>query len=59
MEPKGIPPRQKKNGLGMQVEFTLPYTLPLMHTISLSHQSLFYHAFMIVFGAHYPFHLCE
>ena len=54
--PFALPKGHPMNGLGMQVAFTLPLTLPLVYTASLYRQSLFYPAFMIVLGAHYlPF----
>ena len=50
--PKGHP----MNALGMQVAFTLPFTLPLVFAATLLHHRWFYPAFMITLGAHYlPF----
>lgn len=50
--PKGHP----MNALGIQVAFTLPFTLPLVFAATLYQQRWFYPAFMIVLGAHYlPF----
>ena len=50
--PKGHP----MNGLGIQVAFTLPMTLPLVIGIAALHSAWFYPALMIVLGAHYlPF----
>ncbi|MHC5065991.1 MAG: DUF7010 family protein [Planctomycetota bacterium] len=44
------------NGLGMQIAFTLPLTLPVVGAAALYRLEWFYPAFMIVLGAHYlPF----
>jgi hypothetical protein len=54
------PPVQRsrvgKHPLGIQVAFTLPLTLPLVIGIAAFRPAWFYHAFMIVLGAHHlPF----
>jgi Family of unknown function (DUF7010) len=44
------------NGLGMQVAFVLPLSLPLVYAAALHNPLWFYPAFMILVGAHYlPF----
>jgi hypothetical protein len=44
------------NGLGMQVAFVLPLTLPLVAAATVHRLEWFYPAFMIALGAHYlPF----
>ena len=43
-------------GLGMQVAFVLPLSMPLLLPVCLYRQALFYPALMILLGAHYlPF----
>jgi hypothetical protein len=50
--PKGHP----MNALGMQVAFTLPFTLLLVIAIAALHSAWFYPAVMVAVGAHYlPF----
>jgi hypothetical protein len=54
--PFSLPKGHPMNGLGMQVAFTLPFTLPLVYIATLYRQNLFYPAMTIVLGAHYlPF----
>lgn len=43
-------------GLGMQVAFTLPLSLPVVGAAALYRLDWFYPAFMVILGAHYlPF----
>jgi len=50
--PKGHP----MNGLGMQIAFTVPLTLPVVIAVGILQPSWFYPALMITVGAHYlPF----
>lgn len=54
--PAGLPPDNPLGGLGMQVAFVLPLTLPVVGAATLYKTEWFYPAFMIVLGAHYlPF----
>jgi hypothetical protein len=51
-----LPSGHPMNGLGMQVAFTLPLTLPLVGAAAFYRLEWFYPAFMIALGAHYlPF----
>jgi hypothetical protein len=54
--PSGLRPDNPLGGLGMQVAFVLPLTLPVVGAAALYRLHWFYPAFMIVLGAHYlPF----
>lgn len=54
--PAGLPSGHPMNGLGMQVAFTLPLSLPVVGAAALQRPDWFYPAFTIVLGAHYlPF----
>jgi hypothetical protein len=55
-QPSSLPKGHPMNALGMQVAFTLPFTLPLALAATAFRHSWFYPAFMIALGAHYlPF----
>jgi hypothetical protein len=54
--PASLPKGHPMNGLGIQVAFVLPLTLPLVFASTAYRQNWFYPAFMIALGAHYlPF----
>lgn len=54
--PSGLPKGHPMNALGMQVAFTVPFTLPVVGAATLHNQNWFYPACMVVVGAHYmPF----
>jgi hypothetical protein len=54
--PASLPKGHPMNGLGMQVAFVLPLSLPLVFASTAYRQNWFYPAFMIALGAHYlPF----
>jgi len=54
--PSALRPDNPLGGLGMQVAFVLPLTLPVVGGAALYRLEWFYPAFMIVLGAHYlPF----
>jgi hypothetical protein len=51
-----LTPGNSLNGLGMQVAFTLPLSLPVVGAAALYRLDWFYPALMIILGAHYlPF----
>jgi hypothetical protein len=54
--PASLPKGHPMNALGMQIAFTLPFTLPLVAAATLYQLNWFYPALMIALGAHYlPF----
>lgn len=54
--PASLRPDNPLGGLGMQVAFVLPLSLPVVGAAALHRLEWFYPAFMIVLGAHYlPF----
>jgi hypothetical protein len=54
--PASLPKGHPMNGLGMQVAFVLPLSLPLVFAATAYRENWFYPALMIVLGAHYlPF----
>jgi len=54
--PYALPKGHPMNALGMQVAFTVPFTLPVVGAATLHNQNWFYPAVMVVVGAHYmPF----
>jgi hypothetical protein len=54
--PVSLPKGHPMNGLGMQVAFVLPLSLPLIFAATAYREVWFYPAFMIALGAHYlPF----
>lgn len=54
--PGRLRPENSLGGLGMQVAFTLPLSLPVVGAAALYRLDWFYPAFMVVLGAHYlPF----
>lgn len=57
--PSGLPKGHPMNALGMQVAFTVPFSLPVVGAATLYQQNWFYPALMVVVGAHYlPFIFC-
>jgi hypothetical protein len=54
--PSSLPKGHPMNGLGMQVAFVLPLSLPLVFAATGYRQNWFYPAFMLALGSHYlPF----
>lgn len=54
--PGSVAPGNELSGLGAQVAFVLPLTLPLVGAATLHRPEWFYPAFMVALGAHYlPF----
>ena len=54
--PSSLPKGHPMNGLGMQVAFVLPLSLPLVFAATGYRQNWFYPAFTIALGSHYlPF----
>ena len=54
--PWKLSPENPLTGLGMQVAFVLPLSLPVVGAVAVHHLEWFYPAFIVVLGAHYlPF----